>query len=172
MAGFSLRSAMQTDEAFLWRMVREAVNWLPERSLTLPEIEADPDLAHYVHGWMTSTDLGVVAVGDDGPIGAAWLRYFAAADPGFGYVDDATPEVSIAVVRSHRGRGVGRALLRAVMDGASARGVPAISLSVERANPARRLYLSEGFSVVAAAGGSDTMLATVKETQHLTIKDG
>ena len=57
-----------------------------------------------------------------------------------------------------RGRGVGTALLAAAVEEAWRRGLPALSLSVEDGNPARRLYERCGFTVVGRSGDSDTML--------------
>jgi GNAT superfamily N-acetyltransferase len=119
---------------------------------------ADPGLAHYVDGWMRPGDLGVVAVASGGgPIGAAWLRYLPAK--GYGYVRDDVPELSMGVVQAWRGQGVGRALLRDVLAAARSAGVAAVSLSVERANVAARLYAAEGFRMVASLEDADTMLA-------------
>src|SRR3712207_8949587 len=52
-------------------------------------------------GWGRSGDAGVIA--DDaatGPVGAAWYRLFGADEPGYGFVGEATPEFSVAVLRS------------------------------------------------------------------------
>ena len=69
------------------------------------------------------------------------------------------PELSIGVAASWRGRGLGRALLRAVAEQARARGISRISLSVERKNYAQRLYLSEGFRIVDSSDkDADTMI--------------
>jgi predicted N-acetyltransferase YhbS len=61
--------------------------------------------------------------------GAAWFRLFTAAEPGFGFVDEQTPEATIAVVPSRRGRGAGRELLEALLERARAEGYSAVSLS-------------------------------------------
>ena len=66
-------------------------------------------------------------------------------DPGYGFVNDQAPEVCLAVVPDHRGRGVGGALLRELRDAASSQGYSALSLSVEKGNPALRLYERNGF---------------------------
>jgi ribosomal protein S18 acetylase RimI-like enzyme len=88
-----------------------------------------------------------------------WYRLFPAGDRGYGFVDDRTPELSMGVVRSHRGKGLGGALLRAAMAQARAEGFRALSLSVSAPNPARLLYQRAGFEEVGEAGGSWTMLA-------------
>jgi GNAT superfamily N-acetyltransferase len=163
MASFTVRSATPADAEFLTDMLVEAVNWELHRHRSREDIMADPSLAHYVSGWMGSTDLGVVAVSPAGlPIGAAWLRYLPAADAGYGYVRDDVPELSMGVVASWRGRGVGRALLRSVLDAARAAGLTAVSLSVERENLAARLYAAEGFRTVGSFDHSDTMLADLE----------
>jgi len=47
-------------------------------------------------------------VGDDQqPIDAAWLRLLVGDNRGFGYVDEKTPESSIALLPGHCGQGIG-----------------------------------------------------------------
>lgn len=55
-------------------------------------------------------------------------------------------------------RGLGRGLLRALLATAAERGMSRVSLSVERANRARELYLDQGFRVVGGTDDADTML--------------
>lgn len=57
---------------------------------------------------------------------------------------------TIAFDSAHRGRGLGRALLRALLDAASARGAREVFLEVRADNPgAHGLYVSEGFEEIA-----------------------
>jgi GNAT superfamily N-acetyltransferase len=91
-------------------------------------------------------------------VGAAWLRFLPSDDAGYGFVADGVPELGIGVHPAYRGRGVGRRLLRALLAAAREQGIARISLSVERANPARRLYLDEGFRVVGGDADADTMV--------------
>ncbi|WP_433121015.1 N-acetyltransferase family protein [Micromonospora sp. CA-246542] len=157
---FNIRTATPADHGFLVDMLVQAVNWLPERNWSREEILTKPELAHYVAGWMRPEDFGVVAVDPaDRPIGAAWCRHLTAADPGYGYVSDDVPELTLGVVDSWRNRGVGRALVRAVLSVGAERGLRAVSLSVERANFAAKLYASEGFHTVESFDDADTMVA-------------
>ena len=141
------------EDALLW-----AFNWSPDREPLDRDVALTlADTAHYVAGWPAPGDLGVVADAR-GPIGAAWLRYLSADDPGYGFVAEDVPELGIGVHPEHRGQGIGRRLLRALLAAARERGIARISLSVERANPARELYLDAGFRVVGADDDADTML--------------
>jgi GNAT superfamily N-acetyltransferase len=157
---WSIRRATADDEAFMIDMLLEAVNWSAEwKKQSRHRVLSTNRTAHYIAGWPRDTDLGVIADADSLPIGAAWLRFFPAADPGYGFVAADVPELTIGVALQWRGRGVGRALLRAVAEHARLTGVRQISLSVERKNFAQRLYLSEGYQIVDSGGrDSDTMV--------------
>lgn len=116
-----------------------------------------PELAHYVAGWPQPSDCGVIAE-DQRPIGAAWFRFLPANDPGYGFVDAETPEVSIGVMLPRRGQGIGSLLFNALLARAREAGLATLSLSVESDNHARGLYERVGFRTVGAVGNSLTML--------------
>ncbi|KAF4410138.1 MULTISPECIES: GNAT family N-acetyltransferase [Streptomyces] len=156
--GFAVRPAAAHDAGFLGDMLVEAVNWSPDRRIPRTDILGDPLTGHYVSGWPRPGDLGAIATADGGRIGAAWLRLFPEDDPGYGFVAPDVPELSIGVAAPWRGRGVGRALLRAAVRRAGEAGFGRISLSVERANGAARWYAHEGFTTVRSGPDSDTMV--------------
>jgi ribosomal protein S18 acetylase RimI-like enzyme len=148
------------DITFLAQMLTEAVNWRPDRRrLALDEVLADPHLARYVRGWGRRGDGGVIAEEGGGRVGACWYRLFSADEPGYGFIDERTPELGIAVVADQRRRGIGRALLRAALSEAALEGFAALSLSVEPDNPSRLLYGQLGFESVGVVAGSLTMRA-------------
>lgn len=103
-------------------------------------------LALYHAGWGRAGDRGLVAEVEGRPVGAVWYRFFTDASHGDGYVDAETPELAIAVVRGHRGQGIGRALLEAIAERARRDGLRRLGLSVERGNPAKELYRSVGYA--------------------------
>ncbi len=159
-----LRQATAEDTPALTAALLEAVNWDGQARFTVEQLLADPRLAHYVTDWPRPSDFGTVATddgagrgGDGEVLGAGWCRLLDATDPGYGYLADDIPEVTIGVAPAHRGRGVGSALLAALIEQARARGHRAISLSVEDGNRARALYERVGFTAVGRNGGSDTM---------------
>lgn len=157
-AGVRIRPAAAEDAGFLTAMLMEAFNWDGPR-LTREEVLAAPHVAHYVTGWRRPGDFGVVAEDTDGrPLGAVWARRFPADDPGYGYVGPEVPELTAGVLPAHRGRGIGGALLDAVIAQAARSGVDRLSLSVEHGNRAAALYASRGFVKVGQEGNSDTLL--------------
>lgn len=161
---FTTRSAGKTDERFLWQMLAELA-YEP----TVQDVKANPVVAKYVEGWDGDyDDLGFVAESSDGELlGAAWQRLFTSEDKGFGYVDDQTPELVMAVLPEHRYGGIGAELLERLLYEAARRSYPAVSLSVSTDNPALRLYKREGFEVVEGsetinrAGGSSVTMRAV-----------
>jgi len=132
---------------------------VPEGHPALPrEILQEPPIARYVDGWGREGDLGVLASDASGEdIGAAWLRRWAGTERGFGFVAYDVPELSLAVRPGHRGRGVGTQMLSALLGIVDKRGW-SVSLSVDRRNPALRLYRRFGFEEDEGRGDSLTMV--------------
>ena len=121
------------------------------------EMRGDPRIARYVTGWGRPGDRAVVAVDDDRRLGAAWYRLFSEKEPGFGFVDAETPEISIAVAPASRGRGIGTSLLVGLIERARREGFRALSLSVSPESPAVRLYERTGFVRVESRDSHWTM---------------
>lgn len=144
-----MRTATADDLPALDAALRHAFNWEPSRE---PLPLGHPVLAPYRDDWGRHGDLGVVADGQ----GAAYCRLVPG---GYGFVDERTPEVTVGVEPSERGRGVGTALLEALAALAREHGFERLSLSVEPANPALRLYERLGWRAVGSDdGGSVVML--------------
>jgi ribosomal protein S18 acetylase RimI-like enzyme len=148
------------DLRFLRDMLHHAYYW-KERA---PDAGPGP-VALYVKAWGRPGDTAVIAIDGGFPIGAAWYRLFGAERRGYGFVDERTPELAIAVVPSARGKGVGSALLDALLARARDAGYPSISLSVDRNNAgAIELYERYGFTRVGEDADSLTMLASLDPT--------
>jgi ribosomal-protein-alanine N-acetyltransferase len=145
-------------------MLHEACLWNPEwERWPIEELMTDTHLRRYIENWGRKGDAAVIATDDRGHrVGAAWYRVFSEEEPGYGFVDRHTPELSIAVLPEWRGRGAGGGLLRALMEKAKADGFAALSLSVNPDNPAMALYERFGFNKVALVEGNWTMIASVQ----------
>lgn len=156
---FTIRPLTAADEPFLWEMLYQAIH-VPEGQAPPPRsILQEPRIAHYVAGWGHQPgDLGFAAVDAAArPVGATWLRLFTPADPGYGYVDDKTPELSIAMLPGYRGKGLGSRLINTLLEAARGQ-YAAVSLSVAPDNAAMRLYERLGFVTVGEEEGSLVMV--------------
>jgi ribosomal protein S18 acetylase RimI-like enzyme len=149
------------DEPFLWEMLYQALYVPPGQPPFPREILQQPEIACYVHGWGQPHDRGFAALVEGEPVGAAWLRLLTVERPGYGYVDDDTPELSIAVLPEFRGMGIGSQLLTHLLEQAQAL-YPAVCLSVSPGNPALRLYQRIGFTIV------DETLSSIKMIRYFS----
>jgi GNAT superfamily N-acetyltransferase len=156
---FSVRPGTADDVRFIVDMLVEAANWDPMHRQPRVAVLADPMVAHYISGWPRPSDRALIAIdGDETPIGACWFRIFPRNSPGYGWVASGVPELGLGVSPVWRAQGVGRELLRQTLALAASLGHQRLSLSVERANYAQRLYQSEGFVVVSSGENADTMV--------------
>ncbi len=127
------------------------------RSLYVPEghkpfareVIERPELAKYIAKWGKPGDIALTAADLDSglSVGAVWLRLLTGSQKGYGYVDDKTPEVGIAVLPDYRGQGIVTRLLKQLFSDAKP-SYSAISLSVTKGNPAVNLYTKLGFEPV------------------------
>ena len=148
-----IRPAGPQDVPFLRDMLRHAYYWRVDKVSE----SGEPPVQRYVERWGRPGDTALIAIQDFQPVGAAWYRLFKSDNAGYGFVDEATPELSIAVVPSRRGSGLGSELLEALLAQARADGFEALSLSVEKESPAVGLYARHGFEPVREEDGALTM---------------
>ncbi len=147
MTSFTLRKAKPSDQSFLDEMLYQSI-YIPEGQPALPkEVIKRPDIAKYTKDWGKSGDLAFLAFDNDVPIGAIWLRLLKAKEKGYGYLNDETPELGIAIHPAYRGQGVGTLLFEKLFAEAKF-SYQFISLSVSKGNPALNLYKRQGFKTV------------------------
>jgi GNAT superfamily N-acetyltransferase len=143
---FVLQSGAAEDRPFLVEMARHVCT---REGRALPAAD-DPEVVAFLPD---SPDAVVVVAVDDSDrrLGAAW---WVLHEPPLllGPTGNPLPELAIAVVEDQRGKGIGTALLDALVDRARGR-FPALALNVHLLNPAVRLYIREGFKVAAAGRG-------------------
>ena len=129
-------------------MLYQALFVPPDTIPLAKEAIFQPELAKYVANWGLDDDRGLIAVLEESQtlMGAVWLRLFNSSNPGYGYIDDDTPELSIAILPEYRGQGIGTTLLATLFSHLRNQ-YSAISLSVSPQNPALHLYRRFGFEV-------------------------
>lgn len=104
-----------------------------------------PEIAIYIEDFGSKKgDCGVVAWQDDKIIGAAWARII----PAYGHIDDETPELAMSVLPECRNQGIGTKMIKKLFEALAAKGCKQTSLSVQKENPALRLYQRMGYTTV------------------------
>ncbi len=121
------------------------MNWTGESRFTYADIDSSPEFRHYYRLDGHSGDFGIAAEIEGRIVGISWLTFFDAEDPGYGYIADGIPELSVSVWKGYRRRGVGKALLEKLFEKAKNRSITRICLSVEEGNGAVELYKKLGF---------------------------
>jgi ribosomal protein S18 acetylase RimI-like enzyme len=114
----------------------------------------NPNIHIYINDFDKTDDCAVVAEQDDVVVGAAWTRII----PGYGHIDNETPELAISVLPEYKGRGIGTSLLNRLFELLRERGYRRTSLSVQKANPAARLYRRLGYEIIHENSEDFTML--------------
>jgi len=150
----SLTTLTANDEPFLAEMMYQAI-FVPAGAVAPPRsVVTEPTLSKYYVSFGTRIgDIGLKAIAppQNISVGAAWVRLFTRVAPGYGYINDETPELSIAIDPAYRSKGIGTLLLTQLF-ATVAEQYNAISLSVWTENPAYRLYERLGFTVIKGEG--------------------
>ena len=115
-----------------------------------------PPLSLYLDFRPERGDAGFVALDGGRPVGLIQATFIR----GWGHVAGDIPEIMLNVAAGHRNIGLGSQLIDRLAEHARLAGWPALSLSVEEGNIARRLYERKGFVDRAAAG---TMLLNLSD---------
>lgn len=140
-----IREMKKEEYPLLEKFLCEAVCRTP-KSVPIPEsVVHHPSLRICIESFACCRgDLCLCAESGGGrSVGAAWTRLMQ----GFGHVEDATPELAMAVLAPYRGQGIGTALLSAMQERLKKNGVPGLSLSVQKKNPVVHLYRKSNFTI-------------------------
>ena len=158
MSNYIIRSATLNDLPAICAALAWAIDWRAPQPTPPEERIAQTGHAYLLAEWGRSGDMAVVAEVEGHPVGAVWYRLWTDAMHSYGYIDATVPELGIGVDPQWRGRGIGEALLRALLAHAQQQGVATISLSVECDNPAMQLYEKLGFERYEQVDNAWTML--------------
>lgn len=159
-----IRHIHKDEVPLLWDFLYEAI-WVPagyEGEVPRSVVTDDPKCRAAVEGFGSlADDRALVAVVGGRVIGACWVR----TTDEYGHIDDKTPAFSISLYAPYRSRGIGGSMMRAMLDELRAAGYDRASLSVQKGNPALRLYKRLGFRALGD-GADETEWLMVRELSH------
>ena len=108
-----------------------------------------PELQVYVKGFGASKDdFALVAEVENKIIGTVWVRIMN----DYGHIDDKTPSLAISLYKKYRGQGIGSSLIKEMLSLLQVHDYKCVSLSVQKANYAAKLYQKIGFRIVKEIG--------------------
>lgn len=142
---YKIREMVEAEYPLLEDFLYEAI-FVPEGMDPPPRsILQEPKLQASIVGFGTQVhDTAMVAEVETKIVGAVWVRI---ADD-YGHVDDHTPSLDISVHKEYQGYGIGTALLKSILSLLRERGCSQVSLSVQKANYAVKMYERAGFRVL------------------------
>lgn len=130
---------------FLQDALYEAI-YIPENEEKLPKsVIEQAELNRYISNFGRVNDFCLVAEQNGFLVGAIWVRVFSESETGYGYVDEFTPELSMAVLDGNRNKGIGKQMLESMIQELEKRPYEQISLSVSKENFAHEFYKKYGF---------------------------
>ncbi len=111
----------------------------PKTIITAPELQV-----YVAHFGELKDDWGLVAEVDGKIVGAVWVRIMH----DYRHIDDETPSLAISLYKEYRGFGIGTAMMKEILALLKSHGYKRVSLSVQKANYAAKLYLKVGFEII------------------------
>ena len=142
---YRIRKLRQEEIHILDEFLYEAI-FIPEGTKAPPkEIIKEPELQVYVADFgVKKDDICDVAEISGKIAGAIWCRIM----DDYGHVNEDTPSLAISVLEEFRRCGIGTALMQQMLTALKQQGYPQVSLSVQKANYAARMYEKLGFEIV------------------------
>jgi ribosomal protein S18 acetylase RimI-like enzyme len=156
-----IRPLDRRDQSLLWDLLHVALWDPPPAGLRPREVLDSPEVRIYAQAWGQAGDVGVLGEADaTTPIGACWMRLIEGGR-GLAFVDDATPQLGIAVLPAFQRRGHGGQLMRDALAAARDHGYRRVSLTVHPDNPAIVLYERCGFRKAGRRRGYHLMIVAL-----------
>ena len=142
---YTIREIQKQEYPLLDNFLYEAI-FIPEGIEPPPKsIISSPELQIYVkHFGKSKDDWGLVAEVGGKIVGAVWVRIMN----DYGHIDDETPSLAISLYKEYRGFGIGTAMMKEILTLLKSHRYSRVSLSVQKANYAAKMYLKTGFEIV------------------------
>lgn len=142
---YLIRAIKENEVHILQDFLYEAI-FIPEGVLPpTRDILNEPELQVYITEFGGQKgDIGLVADVKGKIVGAVWVRIMN----DYGHIDNDTPSLAISLYKEYRHLGIGSAMMRDMLYIVKEKGYKHISLSVQKANYAVKMYKKFGFKVV------------------------
>ena len=142
---YCIRPLSETEYPVLADFLYEAI-FISEGAAPPPrDIIYKPELQVYIMDFgQRKGDIALAAEADGNIVGAVWGRIMN----DYGHIDDDTPSLAISLYKDYRGKGIGTALMRAIIAAYAEKGCKRLSLAVQKANYAVKMYEKVGFKTV------------------------
>ena len=143
---YQIRPIRKEEIPILGDFLYEAI-FIPEGVAAPPRsILDDENLQVYIRDFgQMHDDRCVVAEVGDKIVGAIWSRIMN----DYGHIADDVPSIAISLYKEYRSLGIGTDLLRQMLELLKADGYKSVSLSVQKANYAMRMYQKAGFRILS-----------------------
>ncbi len=153
---YTIREMKPEEYTLLSDFLYEAI-YIPDGVEPPPKSVIDiPELQEYLVDFGTrKQDWALVAEVEGQIVGAVWVRIMN----DYGHIDDDTPSLAMSIYQEYRGLGIGTALLKKLLSALKSQGCPKVSLSVQKANYAVKMYQAVGFHVVSEKDEEYIMVA-------------
>lgn len=128
-------------EDFLYEaiFVPEGMEVPPRSVISLPELQT------YIKDFgLLKDDFALVAEIEKQIVGAVWVRIIN----DYGHIDSSTPSLAISLYKDYRKHGIGIAMMKEMLNLLRNHGYKSVSLSVQKANYAAKMYQKLGFKIV------------------------
>lgn len=128
-------------EDFLYEaiFIPEGMEVPPRSVISLPELQT------YIKDFgLLKDDFALVAEIEKQIVGAVWVRIIN----DYGHIDSSTPSLAISLYKDYRKHGIGIAMMKEMLNLLRNHGYKSVSLSVQKANYAAKMYQKLGFKIV------------------------
>ena len=128
-------------EDFLYEaiFISEGMEVPPRSVISLPELQT------YIKDFgLLKDDFALVAEIEKQIVGAVWVRIIN----DYGHIDSSTPSLAISLYKDYRKHRIGIAMMKEMLNLLRNHGYKSVSLSVQKANYAAKMYQKLGFKIV------------------------
>lgn len=141
---YRIREIFENEYGLLENFLYEAI-FVPEGDSAPPKsIVKQPELQVYLADFgKEKDDIALIAEADGKAVGAVWVRIM----DDYGHINDETPSLAVSLYKEYRRYGIGTAMMKQMLCVLRKRGYKKVSLAVQKANYAVKMYKKIGFEV-------------------------